>query len=459
MCLFLVKMILRAEIMIGLILLVVLESVGQASFPAGFKWCSATAAHQVEGNNYFSDWWAFEQVEGHIRNNDRSGIAANQWNLLNSDIERMRELKLNSYRFSIEWAKLQPQPDQWDSSVLLHYQRQVRKLKKAGIEPIVTLNHFTLPQWVAVKGGWSAVENIEPFLRYSEKVFRALREDVTYWVTFNEPMVLITSGYLEGVFPPARKGAHELALQSLKNILVAHANTVDRLRALDLSQKAQFGFAHHLRVFDAANPWSPMDRWMAAHLDQVWNWSFTEALTTGRFKMKIPLAASIDVEIPKLKGSQDFFGLNYYSRDRVAFSFTAPYFKRLTTAGASQSDLGWEIYPQGLGRLLDEVYARFPNLPILITENGIADAKDQQRAAFIRDHLIEIENALDRGINVVGYCHWSLIDNFEWAEGFTPRFGLYEVDYRSQKRTPRSSALIMQQIIKANTAEMPILSK
>lgn len=423
-----------------------------AHFPKSFKWCSATAAHQVEGNNIHSDWWEFERIPGNIKNNERSGIAVNQWNLITEDIQKMKAIGLNSYRFSIEWAKVQPAQDKWDLEALKHYKLLVKELKKSGIQPLVTLHHFTLPQWLAEKGGWNSDISVSAFITYSAKVFEALKDDVPVWITFNEPMVLITAGYLDGVFPPKKKGDFQAAFNALKNVLTAHGQTVARLRKMDNTKRARFGFAHHLRVFDPANKYSPLDYFAARELDQIWNWSFTDALDTGRFKVSIPFQASIDVEIPQLIGSQDFFGLNYYTRDMVGFSLTQPFFKRSNPADSAKSDLGWEIYPQGLGILLSAINKKYPLLPILITENGIADAADKYRAEFIKNHLKEIELAIKNKIPVEGYCHWSLLDNFEWAEGFSPRFGLYEVDYSSLGRKPRRSALFFKDFIKEKTS-------
>lgn len=436
-----------------LMLLVILFSpnILLAHFPQSFKWCSATAAHQVEGENIHSDWWTFEQMPGAIKNNDKSGLAVNQWNLFPEDIKRMKALGLNSYRFSVEWAKIEPKENSWDEKALDHYRQMVKQLRLAGIEPLVTLHHFTLPQWFAAKGGWSSQESVPLFVRYATRVFEALHQDVDTWVTFNEPMVVITVGYLDGLFPPLKKNDAKGALMALKNILQSHAEAVLKMRGIDLQKKARFGFAHHLRVFDPENKFNPLDYIVRNQLDQIWNWSFPMALSTGRFKLSIPFQASIDEEIPHLKGTQDFFGINYYTRDLVGFSLSAPYFKRSTVNGASVSDLGWEIYPQGLERLLIDIHEKFPNLNILITENGIADATDLKRTAFIEEHLRIVEKAIASGIPVEGYCHWSLLDNFEWAEGFTPRFGLYEVVYPSLVRIQRKSSLRLKTIIENRT--------
>lgn len=428
-------------------IILLLVSSAHALFPASFKWCSATAAHQVEGNNTKSDWWYFESIPGNIKNNDRSGMAVNHWNLLQEDIQRMKALGLNSYRFSIEWAKIQPAQDEWDRKALNHYKMMASELRKAGIEPLVTLHHFTLPQWLALKGGWASPESIPAFTEYSKRVFEALKDDVSTWVTFNEPMVLITAGYLEGSFPPKLKEDFPSALKALKNILTAHGEVVAQLRILDVAKKARFGVAHHLRVFDPVHSFNPLDYFMTKHLDKIWNWSFPEALATGRFKLSIPLQASVDAEIPKLAGSQDFFGINYYTRDMVGFSFSPPYFKRSNKENRPLSDLAWEIYPQGLGILLREIHRRYPALPILITENGIADSADKNRIEYIKNHLAEVERALEQQIPVESYCYWSLMDNFEWAEGFAPRFGLYEVDYANFNRTLRKSGLFLKEVI------------
>ncbi|MGZ3771198.1 MAG: glycoside hydrolase family 1 protein, partial [Bdellovibrio sp.] len=376
----------------------------------------------------------------------------NHWNLISEDIKNMKRLGLNSYRFSVEWAKIQPSPEKWDKDVLNHYKNLVKQLKDNGIEPLVTLHHFTLPNWLAQKGGWTSQDSVPAFTEYAAKVFEYLNEDVSTWVTFNEPMVVVTAGYLDGIFPPQKKQDFPSAFTALKNILTAHAQVVKKLRLLDIHKKSRFGFAHHLRVFDPINKLNPLDYLVRNQIDQIWNWAFTDALMTGRFKINIPFVYSIDVQIPDLSGSQDFFGLNYYTRDLVGFSFKSPYFKRANKEKAPVSDLGWEIYPQGLGILLSEIHTKYPSLPIIITENGIADSKDINRAEYISSHLKEVENALNRNIPVEGYCYWSLMDNFEWAEGFTPRFGLYQVDYVTFKRNQRKSSEYLKQIIVNKTA-------
>ena len=205
-----------------------------ANFPQSFKWCSATAAHQVEGENFHSDWWTFEQMHGTIKNNDKSGVAVNQWNLFPEDIKRMKALGLNSYRFSVEWAKIEPKENIWDEKALDHYRQMVKQLRLAGIEPLVTLHHFTLPQWFAAKGGWSSQESVPLFVRYATRVFEVLHRDVDTWVTFNEPMVVITVGYLDGLFPPQKKNDAKGALIALKNILQSHAEAVLKMREIDL---------------------------------------------------------------------------------------------------------------------------------------------------------------------------------------------------------------------------------
>lgn len=234
-------------------------------------------------------------------------------------------------------------------------------------------------------------------------------------------------------------------------MLKAHVEAYQTIHRMSAVKSVRVGFAHHLRLFSPRQWYNPFD-WIAAYeVDKAWNWTFSEAPETGRFKLQLPFMISIDEEIPGLKGTQDFFGVNYYTRDQIHFSFSSLELERSPKEGALLNDLKWEIYPEGFYKILKEVGRRFPGKTIIITENGVADSADKFRTEFLKTHLQALHRAIHEGLPIDAYCHWSLMDNFEWNEGFSPRFGLYEVDYRTQKRHPRPSSLIFSEIAKKNS--------
>ncbi|HTL11238.1 MAG TPA: glycoside hydrolase family 1 protein [Bdellovibrionota bacterium] len=426
-------------------------------FPAGFRWCVATAAHQVEGYNVDSDWWAFEQQPGSIKTGEVSGPACDHWNRVVEDSLLMKSIGVGQYRFSVEWAKIEPKEGEWNEDALAHYAGEVSTLRLLGIEPMVTLHHFTFPQWVQVKGGWTWDGLPEAFERFTRKVYGVLGQDVVDWVTLNEPMVTLLGGYVSGEVPPQKKDMKAAGI-AITGMLKAHAASYRALHAAAAAagRPVRVGVAHHLRVFDAFRPFNPADV-LAAHLfDNAFNWAFFDAIETGRLKLWVPTAIHLNQVIPGLAGTQDFLGVNYYSRDMVKVSFTAGNplpAERVSNPANVHNDLDWEIYPWGFYRTLKAVHEHSPRKPIIITENGTADHADAFRSRFLVDHLKAVHQAIQEGIRVEGYCHWSLMDNFEWNEGFTPKFGLFETDYATQARIPRASALLFSKIAHANAVE------
>jgi beta-glucosidase len=231
-------------------------------------------------------------------------------------------------------------------------------------------------------------------------------------------------------------------LSPLVGLMKAHAAAYHALH--DEAQKAgktvRVGMAHHLRIYDPKTNWNPADIYAASIMDQLGNWALVEALETGTFKIDIPFLMHAQETIPGLAQTQDYIGLNYYSRDHVSFSLTSSdHIETTVLPGEPVNDLGWEIYPYGMYRILKEIPRHVRKMPIIVTENGIADAKDTQRKQFIEDHLYWMNKAMSEGADVEGYCHWSVYDNFEWDNGYTARFGLYEVNYTNQVRTLRAS--------------------
>ncbi len=424
-------------------------------FPPGFRWCVATSSHQIEGNNQNSDWWDWEQIPGKIRNGEKSGEACDHWNHLDEDVGHLKELHVHQYRFSVEWAKLEPQPGVWDMKAVQHYREELHLLRQAGIEPMITLHHFTFPRWVREKGGWEWEGIAAAFGRFTGFVFSEIGPEVRDWITVNEPMVHLAAGYLSGATPPGQKRELKGMIAPLRGLLRAHAvayHELHRLADLTKATPVRVGMAHHLRIFDPNWAWSPLDIAFAYWLDQAFNWALSESLESGRLQISMPFTLNVNEEVPELKNTQDFFGINYYSRDMVSFSISSPTGFELRVNGNSEkNDMGWEIYPEGFYRILKAVAQHFPGKPILVTENGLADSTDHQREKFLRDHLEAMAQAIQEGVPVEGYCHWSLMDNFEWTDGFSPRFGLFEVNYLTQSRVLRPSGRFFSDVAKVNS--------
>jgi beta-glucosidase len=418
-------------------------------FPQNFKWCVSTAAYQVEGNDSDSDWWDWEQTPGHIANGDKSGMADDEWNRVSEDIGLMKQLGVGVYRFSVEWAKIEPVEGNFDPDVIAHYQDEIKQLQDAGITPLITLHHFTLPRWVRAKGGWEWDGSADAFARFTELAYTQIAPGAHDWITFNEPMVHAMSGYIDGSAPPGEKRAISGIIPVVRGILKAHARAYHLLHSLaaKAGYDVRVGMAHHLRTFDAYNWFNPLDYLSAYLVDNAWNWTIPDALESGKLSFHMLWLANDDEEIQDLQGTQDYVGVNYYTGDLMQFSFTQGFVQH-NRDDLPKTDVGWDIYPEGFDRILHKVADRYSGKSILITENGIADSSDAQRPDFIRDHLRVLAHAIDDGIPVEAYCHWSLMDNFEWSLGFTPRFGLFAVDYTTFARVPRASAELYHDIIR-----------
>ncbi|MEW5855347.1 MAG: family 1 glycosylhydrolase [Myxococcota bacterium] len=417
------------------------------SFPQGFLWGTATAAHQVEGGNTRNDWAAFEAEPGNIRNNDRSGLASDHWNRVAGDVALMKAMGANAYRFSVEWSRLEPSEGTWDEAAWAHYVDEVDQLVAAGLTPMVTLLHFTLPQWLAEQGGLLAPGFPSGLGRLAAEAARRLGPKVSLWCTINEPNVQMFHGYLEGVWPPKRK-SNEEAVKAMRALVQAHAAAAHALRTGD--PDARIGAAIHLVAFEPVSKVNLLD-WVSMHLSgNTFNWTFYDSIQAGRFTFNAPGFPAYDEPVEHLAGSVDYFGVNYYTRRRIRFAPDSPTLVAVEPGEGEKTDLGWEIRPEGLLQLLRAAHQRY-GLPIHITENGLADEKGDKRGPYLRGHLYAVWRALQEGIPVRSYFHWSLMDNFEWAEGFRPRFGLYHVDYATQARTPAGGSEVFKTVATTGT--------
>jgi beta-glucosidase len=415
--------------------------------PKGFRWCVSSSGHQIEGNNTASDWWQWEQAAGRVR----SGSAVDHFQRVDEDQALLSDLGVSDARLSIEWSRIEPREGVIDRAAIAHYRREIDGLLARGIRPLITLQHFTLPQWVRVHGGFEWSRMPEAFARFSLLVYREIAPTGVDWLTINEPTISVMFGYLQGVHPPGEKRSFRDVLPVLKSMAAAHAAAYHALHneAKRKGSNIRVTMVHHLRTMDPWSSLNPMDHMITSVGHEAFNWGMIDALETGFLKLEVPGMISFEEEVPGLRGTQDFLAINYYSGDLLSFSFMNG-FEQHSREQATKSDIGWDIYPEGLTRLLIEASERYPSRSIMITENGVADSNDLLRAQFLRDHIAAVSAAMAAGARIEGYCHWTLLDAFEWNEGFVPRFGLYSVDPATFERRARPSAHVYREMIRNN---------
>ena len=397
-------------------------------FPKDFLWGAATAAYQVEGGNDHADWWHWEKKAG----KENSGSACRHHELYELDFELARGLGHNAHRLSVEWSRVEPQEGKFSEEALKHYVDVILALRARNIEPMVTLHHFTNPVWLADLGGWEKRHSADYFLRFSEHVVRALAKHVRFWITINEPTIYFSHAYFFGVWPPQEKSFWK-AMAVKNHLAAAHIKAYRMIHKVyaELSlPKPAVSIAQHMQAFVPCTPSSKNK--FAAFLRHKWfNLSLID--TFARHK------------------TLDFIGLNYYSRILVELekwglrNFVADICKS-DHHPVKKNSLGWDIYPEGLCDLLLKL--KKYNLPVMITENGICTPDDNLRWEFIAEHLKCVHQAMEQGVPVAVYLYWSLLDNFEWDKGFGPRFGLIDIDYKTQQRTVRESAVKFSQVCK-----------
>jgi beta-glucosidase len=403
----------------------------------GFYLGVATSAYQIEGGNVYCDWYHAEQT-GAVKLADKCGAAVDAWNRVPDDIKLIQGLGANAYRFSIEWSRLERVPGQYDDEAFRHYADEVTQLRAAGITPMVTLLHFTLPQWLAERGGILAPEFPERFAAFAHEAAKRLGAQVTLWCTINEPNVQMLAGYLGGGWVPNRNSWDE-AVDAFVALVKAHAAAAAVLHRE--VPGAQVGVAQAVVYMEPRCGLNPVDWLVADGSANAFNWAFYDSIAAGRIRFSAPNFRNVDEPLPGLAGSADFFGMNYYRRVQMRLDLlSSPVIQQEDPASGVHNDLGWSVYPEGLLQLLRESWRRY-RLPIHITENGMADSQGTARVAFLDDHLYAVGLALEEGIPVKGYFHWSLMDNFEWADGKKPRFGLFRVDYDDNYRRLETPAV------------------
>lgn len=392
---------------------------GPLKFPENFLWGTATSAYQVEGNNIYSDWWEWEKGRSEDK---RSGQASDQYNRFEEDFKLAQSLNLNAQRISVEWARIEPKPNVYDQTAINHYRQVLKSLKDKNFKVMLTLWHFTLPKWIADIGGWENPLTGEYFVRFLKRVVPEFDQYVDFWITLNEPGVYIFMAYLQGIWPPQKKSRWS-AFYAQWNLAQAHKKAY---QFLHFHSRKPVGIAQNLQSYHSSHKHSLIEQ-LAVY--------FSDMLTNHTFYYLT-------------KDCHDFLGVNYYFHHR--FNRTKRFLPKVEEAedqNRDVSDLGWEIFPEGIFDVLIDISN---HKPIYITECGIASTNDDRRTRFLIQYLAEVYRAIGAGVKVKGFFYWSLVDNFEWHEGFGPRFGLIEIDYKNQKRTVRPSAYVYSEIAKHN---------
>lgn len=398
-------------------------------FPKKFLWGASISTHQVEGGNH-NQWSVWELETAQLKasraeynykhlpvwdaikeqatkpSNYVSGLAADHYNRYESDFDIVESLHFNTLRSGIEWSRIEPEQGKFSQEALEHYQQYFNSLKKRGITPVVTLWHWTFPEWFAKKGGFTRRTNVRYFVRYVEYLLKELKIDLRYVITINEPTVYTAMSYHERRWPP-EGGSLAQSFFVLQNLALAHKKAYRLIKKK--YPNSHVGIAHNCAYFYAGD---------------------SSRLST--LVARLGHAFSNEYFINKVKRHQDFLGLNYYFANQILGT-------KVHNTGDERNDLGWDMQPDRLRPLLGQLYKKYKT-PIIITESGVADARDIHRKWWIAQSIKAMNGALIDGVQLRGYIHWSLLDNFEWAEGFWPRFGLVEVDYATQKRRTRPSA-------------------
>ncbi|QFU89140.1 GH1 family beta-glucosidase [Amycolatopsis sp. YIM 10] len=447
-------------------------------FPEKFLWGAATASFQVEGSTTAdgrvpSIWDTFCAKPGAVRNGDTGDPAADHYRLMTKDVQLMAELGLGAYRFSLAWPRIGTDPARPNRTGLDFYRRLVDTLLEHGITPWPTLYHWDLPQSLEDRGGWANRDTAYRFAEYTEAVLTALGDRVDTWTTLNEPWCSAFAGYGSGRHAPGRTEP-DAAVASAHHLMLAHGLAIGVIRA---HGRSSAGVTLNLFPVHAANPDDMADVEAARRVDGVQNRIFLEPILQARYPLDVlddlaPYGINEvikDGDLTTIAAPIDMLGVNYYRDHHVSghsdagsglpSEWVGVEYASFPARGLPLTDSGWETNPGELTSLLVDLHRKYPRLPLYVTENGAAypdhltadgTIDDHDRVRFLESHLAAAHAAIDRGVDLRGYFYWSLLDNFEWAEGYAKRFGLVHVDYGTQRRTPKLSARRYSRIIREN---------
>lgn len=409
------------------------------SFPSDFIFGVAPGApHQVEGSPPPTDWLALEkrgEAKGEI-----ADPACRWWDpslrRFLKDMGLANKLEVSHIRLGIEMARVLPEPGKYSKEAVTRYKEMLRIVKAEGLKPVLTLFHYTLPEWLAKQGGWENRKIVETFSQYAKIIAGELGEEVPYWLTINEPIPALTAGWLTGTFPPNKRFPKGIpgVISAFFNMTQAHKRAYQEIKTAHPA--SQIGIPNPVRQLE------PKDR---RQLDQQ------AATRLYRFALQ-------EFIFTRIRKESDFIGLNFFKGNLVSGITRKLPFIKLDNPRDLVSDFGWPITPEFLPKAILAMHKTF-NKPIIITENGLSDAADKWRSLYILTHLLAIHQAAKQGADVRGYIHWSLVDNFEWLEGYGQRFGLVGIDFSTQERVARKSYFLYQKICQSRMIDVEALSK
>ncbi len=443
------------------------------AFPAGFLWGAATSAYQIEGSPLadgagVSNWHRFSHTPGRVKDGDTGDVACDHYRRFEEDVALMKSLGLQTYRFSLAWSRILPDgTGRPNPKGIAFYSRLLDALHAAGIEPLVTLFHWDLPAALDDRGGWLNPQSPEWFAAYARVCFEAFDARVPRWATLNEPWVVVDAGFMHGVHAPGHASPYEAAIAA-HHLLLAHGAAVETYRRVG---RHAIGLVVNLEPKDAETD-SADDREATRRADVYFNRQYLDPVFFGRYPEELPemygawWPHGAAPDLGRARQPIDFLGINYYPRgvmrrdDRVWVERAA----RVRQKGAPHTETGWEVHAASFARVLAWVKDRYADVPLWVTENGAAFADppsagpdgidDPLRVEYLRDHLRAAHAAIAQGVDLRGYCVWSLLDNFEWSQGYSKRFGIVHVDFATQRRTPKRSASFYREVVASNGASL-----
>jgi beta-glucosidase len=426
-----------------------------AKFPEGFLWGSGEDPYQHEGSSYNNDWHAWERQDPPpVDFGDKLEEGTDFWNRWREDFALAAKDGHTSHRIGVEWSRIEPEKGVYDEEALAKYEEMLRVMKEEhGFVTFLNLWHFTIPLWADEMGAWENPEFMERWEAFVEVCAKRFAKYVDYWSTMIDSQLYPLAGFMLGEIPPSIKD-QKRAIKVYRTMIKAHARAYKVIKAHakredDPSYDAPVGqiyffFNFHRRGF-------LIDVVIKRLFANIFNWGLLDGITKGKIDLFIPPFDRIKEDAPDCANTLDWIGVNYFTRAVSSFSLFAPGFisqKRQTRW--ITSDMDWEIYPEGIYETCKRVQARYPGIPQFITECGLADKDDSRRPRFLVEHISWVHKALEEGVDVRGFAHWSMTDNWEWARGSWPRFGMYSVDYETKERTETESARIFAKIAKAN---------
>ncbi|BBL79477.1 beta-glucosidase [Rubrobacter xylanophilus] len=455
------------------------------SFPEGFLWGAATAAYQVEGaanedGRGPSIWDTFSHTPGRVYRGDTGDVACDHYHRVEEDLDLMAEIGLKAYRFSVAWPRVQPEGSgPANQKGLDFYRRLVAGLRERSIEPMLTLYHWDLPQALEDRGGWTSRQTSERFAEYAALVYEALSDSVSYWITLNEPWVAAWMGYGLGVHAPGHRNS-EKALSATHHLLLGHALALEAMRSSGNGNR--LGVTLNLSPVRAASA-ETADAEAARRVDGNANRLYLDPLFRGSYPQDVlehyrntsDFSFVREGDLQRIAAPIDFLGVNYYmchtiraeagggARELpIGMRFSDLGAETVLPEGVRTTAMGWPVEPDGLTEILVRVKEEYRDLPVFVTENGCAiydyvdpegEVNDFERVSYLREHFRAAQAAIERGVDLRGYMVWSLLDNFEWAEGYSKRFGLVFVDYGTRRRIPKDSARWYAEVIRRGDLE------